>query len=66
MIQLDRDDESRGEESGKDPEFSNRDDEVPDLLSHQTEEVLKLQNSDHHGMQLIAAPLTSTNFLQWS
>lgn len=46
------------------------DDEVAsedlDPETQQIAKILHLHSSDHPGMQLVAAPLTGTNFLNWS
>lgn len=41
-------------------------DPVTQLTVAQIAEILFLQPSDHPGMQLVTAPLTGNNFLNWS
>lgn len=37
-----------------------------DLPEKQIKEIMYLHPSDHPGMQLVSAPLTSMNFMNWS
>lgn len=41
-------------------------DDLFQLEPHQINEILQLHNADHPGMQLVTAPLTGVNFLNWS
>lgn len=66
MIHLDRERSRKELEIKNDGFESDRDGELPKLMAHQIEEILRLQPSNHPGMQLVAAPLTGTIFFQWS
>lgn len=57
--------ESEADEDYHDPEFVNNF-AVVDLQPKQIEEILHLNTSDHPGMSLVAVPLNSMNFLNWS
>lgn len=73
LFEEERGESSKGNGKNREELFVNdfheegwNDDDGVGMELEQLKEILRLQTSDHPGMQLVATTLTGTNFLNWS